>query len=115
MEAQRGKKRILLEVGNAACERCRALDEVVEGNGDLRRFRDAHYVWVKVNASDEQPNSAFLAQFPVMERDYPHLLVLDADGGLLVSQATAELRKGEAFQPARVDAFLKQWAPDKPE
>lgn len=115
VEAQRGKKRILLEVGNAACERCRALDDVVEGNGDLRRFRDAHYVWVKVNASDEQPNSAFLAQFPVMERDYPHLLVLDADGGLLVSQATAELRKGEAFQPARVDAFLKQWAPDKPE
>jgi hypothetical protein len=27
VEAQRGKKRILLEVGNAACERCRALDE----------------------------------------------------------------------------------------
>lgn len=50
-----------------------------------------------------------------MERDYPHLLVLDADGSLLVSQATAELRKGEAFQPARVSAFLKHWAPDKPE
>jgi hypothetical protein len=64
---------------------------------------------VKVNASDEQPNTAFFAQFPVMERDYPHLLVLDADGGLLVSQATGELRKGEAFQPARVSAF-KQWA-----
>ncbi len=94
---------------------CRALDDVVEGNGDLRRFRDAHYVWVKVNASDEQPNTAFFAQFPVMERDYPHLLVLDADGGLLVSQATGELRRGEAFQPARVSAFLKQWAPDKPE
>ena len=64
VEAQRGKKRILLEIGNAACERCRALDEMVEGNGDLRRFRDAHYVWVKVNASDEQPNTAFFAQFP---------------------------------------------------
>ncbi|KZE47598.1 hypothetical protein J3A72_000890 [Stenotrophomonas sp. PvP093] len=115
VEAQRGKKRILLEVGNAACERCRALDDVVEGNGDLRRFRDAHYVWVKVNASDEQPNTAFFAQYPVMARDYPYLLALDADGGLLVSQATGELRRGEAFQPARVSAFLKQWAPDKPE
>ena len=68
---------------------------------------------MKVNASDEQPNTAFFAQFPVMERDYPHLLVLDADGSLLVSQATAELRKGEAFQPARVSTFLKQWAPDR--
>ncbi len=115
VEAQRGKKRILLEIGNAACDRCQALDELVEGNGDLRRFRDAHYVWMKVNASDEQPNTAFLAQFPVMERDYPHLLVLDADGSLLASQATAELRRGEAFQPLRVSAFLKQWAPDKPE
>ena len=61
------------------------------------------------------PNTAFFAQYPVMARDYPYLLVLDADGGLLVSQATGELRRGEAFQPARVSAFLKQWAPDKPE
>ncbi|MBT0177926.1 hypothetical protein, partial [Listeria seeligeri] len=76
-------------------------------------FRDAHYVWVKVNASDAQPNSAFFAQFPVMDRDYPHLLVLASDGSLLVSQATAELRRGEAFQPVRVSAFLKQWAPDR--
>ncbi|WMJ70793.1 thioredoxin family protein [Stenotrophomonas sp. 24(2023)] len=111
VEAQRGNKRILLEVGNAACDRCHALDAIVEGNADLRRFRDAHYVWVKVNASDEQPNSAFFTQFPVMERDYPYLLVLGADGGLLVSQPTTGLRRGEAFQPARISAFLKQWAP----
>ena len=71
-------------------------DRLVD-NGDLRRFRDAHYVWVKVNASDEKPNTAFFAQFPEMERDYPRLLVLDADGSLLVSQATGELRRGEAF------------------
>ncbi|KAG0750662.1 hypothetical protein G6F24_015066 [Rhizopus arrhizus] len=48
-----------------------------------------------------------------MERDYPHLLVLDADGSLLVSQATGELRRGEAFQPVRVSAFLKQWVSDR--
>ena len=113
VEAQRGKKRILLEIGNAACTRCHALDETVEGDGELRRFRDAHYVWMKVNVSDEQPNSAFFSQFPAMERDYPYLLVLDADGGLLVSQGTGALRSGEAFQPARVGAFLKQWAPDR--
>jgi hypothetical protein len=92
-----------------------ALDETVEGNGDLRRFRDAHYVWVKVNESDAQPNSAFLGQFPVMDRAYPYLLVLDADGTLLAPRATREMRKGEAFQAPRVMAFLKQWAPDKPE
>ncbi|KAG1317262.1 hypothetical protein G6F63_015744 [Rhizopus arrhizus] len=51
VEAQRGKKRILLEVGNAACDRCQALDELVEGNGDLRRFRDAHYVSRKWSAT----------------------------------------------------------------
>ncbi|MEL6078781.1 disulfide bond formation protein DsbD, partial [Stenotrophomonas maltophilia] len=78
-------------------------------------FRDAHYVCVQVNASEEQPNTAFFDHFPVMERDYQHLLVLDADGGLLVSHATGVLRRGEAFQPARVGAFLKLWAPDKPE
>ena len=34
---------------------------------------------------------------------------------MLVRVVDGELRKGEAFQPARVTAFLKQWAPDKPE
>ena len=107
-------KRILLEIGNAACERCRALDEMVEGNGDLRRFRDA----LRVGEGQRQRRTAqhrLLRPVPGDGRDYPHLLVLDADGSLLVSQATGELRRGEAFQPARVSAFLKQWAPDKPE
>jgi len=113
VEAQRGKKRILLEVGNASCERCRALDEVVEGNGDLRRFRDANYVWVKVNDSPANRNAAFLGQFPEMGRDYPYLLVLDADGTLLAPQATAAMRRGETYLPAQVMAFLKQWAPDR--
>ncbi len=113
VEAQRGKKRIILEVGNAGCDRCHALDQIVEGDGDLRRFRDAHYVWVKVNESDEKPNSAFLGQFPEMGRDYPYLLVLDADGTLLAPQATAAMRRGEIYLPAQVMAFLKQWAPDR--
>ena len=113
VEAQRGKKRIILEIGNAACERCHVLDRTVEGDGDLRRFRDAHYVWVKVNASDERPNTDFLGQFPPLAPDYPYLLVLDADGTLLAPQATGGMRRGEAFQAARVMAFLKQWAPDR--
>ncbi|WP_303637041.1 MULTISPECIES: thioredoxin family protein [Stenotrophomonas] len=115
VEAQRGKKRILLEVGHAACEPCHALDETVEGDGDLRRFRDAHYVWVKVNASPDNPNAAFLGQFPPLAGEPPHLLVLDADGTLLAPQAGADLRKGTTVQRTRVLAFLKQWAPDKPE
>lgn len=115
VEAQRGKKRIILEVGNPACDPCHALDDSVEGNGDLRRFRDAHYVWVKINDSAENPNAAFLAQFPQMQGEPPHLLVLDADGTLLAPQSTVEMRKGTVVQTARVMAFLKQWAPDRPE
>ncbi|WP_415847040.1 thioredoxin family protein, partial [Stenotrophomonas indicatrix] len=113
VEAQRGNKRIILEVGNAACEPCHALDEAVEGNGDLRRFRDAHYVWVKVNDSAENPNAAFLGQFPPLEGEHPHLLVIDADGTLLAPQPSEAMRKGNAVQTARVMAFLKQWAPDR--
>ena len=113
VEAQRGKKRILLEVGNADCAPCQVLDEAVEGNGDLRRFRDANYVWVKVNDSPANRNAAFLGQFPAMDGDYPYLLVLDADGTLLVPQSTADMHKGKTVNTARVEAFLKQWAPPR--
>lgn len=113
VEAQRGKKRIILEVGNAACAPCLALDDAVEGDADVRRFRDAHYVWMKVNDSAENANAAFLGQFPPLQGEHPHLLVLDADGTLLAPESGAALRKGTAASAAHVLKLLKQWAPDR--
>ena len=110
VEAQRGGKRIILDVGGEWCSWCRRLDAAIEDDGEIRRFRDAHYVWVKVNFSPENENAAFLSKYPEI-KGYPHLFVLDAEGRLLHSQFTGELEKGKGYDRARFFAFLKEWAP----
>ncbi|OZB53195.1 MAG: disulfide bond formation protein DsbD [Stenotrophomonas sp. 14-69-23] len=110
VEAQRGGKRIVLDVGGEWCSWCYLMDAFMEGDSEIRRFRDAHYVWMKVNYSEDNENAAFLSRFPAITA-YPHLFVLDAEGRLLHSQFTGELEKGKGYDRARFFAFLKEWAP----
>ena len=63
VEAKRGSKRIVLELGDAACGDCAALDERIEGEAPLRHLRDAGFVWVKVDRS-APANVAFLGAYP---------------------------------------------------
>ncbi|MGH8044129.1 MAG: thioredoxin family protein, partial [Stenotrophomonas sp.] len=62
VEAQRGGKRIVLDVGGEWCSWCHLLDAFIEGDAEIRSFRDANYVWMKVNYSEDNENAAFLAQ-----------------------------------------------------
>lgn len=116
VEAQRGGKRIIVDVGGEWCPWCHLMDGFIEGDAEIRSFRDANYVWMKVNYSEENENAAFLSQFPAV-KGYPHLFVLDADGTLLHSQFTGELEadKGQkkGYDRGRFFAFMKQWAPPK--
>ena len=43
----------------------------------------------------------------------PVIVVLDADGKTLVTQDTGKLEEGDHHDPAKVLAFLNQWAPPK--
>ena len=110
VEAQRGDKRILLDVGGEWCSWCHILDKLVEEDAEIRSFRDANFVWMKVNYSEENENKAFLSAYPEI-KGYPHLFVLDADGKLLHSQFTGDLEKGKGYDRKKFFAFLKDWAP----
>jgi len=114
VEAQRGGKRIVLDVGGEWCSWCHLLDAFVEGDAEIRGFRDANYVWMKVNYSEDNENAAFLSQYPQI-KGYPHLFVLDAQGTLLHSQFTGELEadKGQpkGYNREKFLAFMKDWAP----
>jgi len=103
-------RRVLVEVGGEWSSRCHALDRFFEANADLRRYRDASYVWLKVNWSPENTNQAFLRRYPAIE-DYPHLFVLDSGGRLLRSQGARELEAKNDYDPAAMHAFLVKWAP----
>lgn len=105
-------RRVLVEVGGEWCSWCRILDRFFEANPDLRRYRDANYVWLKVNWSKENENKAFLRRYPAIE-GYPHLFVLDGGGRLVHSQDTRELEATKTYDPAAMRAFLAKWAPKR--
>jgi len=111
VEAQRAGKRIILDVGGEWCTWCHILDRFVEGDAEVRHLRDAKYVWMKVNYSEDNDNAAFLSQYPEV-KNYPHLFVLEADGRLLHSQFTGELEQGKGYDRGRFLAFLQEWAPE---
>lgn len=110
LAAQREGKRIVLDVGGDWCAWCRRLDAFVDSDATVRAYRDAHFVWMKVNYSEENENVTFLSRFP-KAKGYPHLFVLDADGKLLHSQFTGVLEQGKSYDREKVMAFLKKWAP----
>ena len=91
--AQQGK-RVLVDVGGEWCPWCRILDRFMAANEDVRRLRDAQYVWVKVNWSPQNRNEQLLSRWPKVQ-GYPHLFVLDETGKVLQSQASAELEAGK--------------------
>ncbi|HVP63533.1 MAG TPA: thioredoxin family protein [candidate division Zixibacteria bacterium] len=108
-EAQASHRLILLDVGGQWCSWCKYFDHFFEEHADLRKFRDEHFVVMKVNFSRENENSAFLTGYPKV-KGYPHLFVLDSDGKLLHSQDTDVLEQGKGYNPEAVSKFLHTWA-----
>lgn len=111
-EAQRAHKRILLEVGGDWCSWCHTLDNFFEAHPDLVQLRDQNFVTVKINFSEENQNKEVLSRYGIIE-SYPHLLVLDADGKLLLSKETGALESGKSYNLEKLTAFLKEWAPPR--
>jgi thiol:disulfide interchange protein len=108
-EAKSTHKRILLDVGGQWCGWCKRFDRFFEEHADLQRFRDEHFVVMKVNFSRDNENAAFLAQYPKIE-GYPHLFVLDSEGKLLQSQNTSVLEEGKGYSAGAISKFLHKWA-----
>jgi len=108
-------KRVLVDVGGEWCTWCRMLDRFIASQPHIRALIDSHYVWVKVNYSAENKNTAVLSRWPKI-RGYPYLLVLDGDGRLLHAQGVqgleteTEREADENYDPARVMAFLNRYA-----
>lgn len=107
-KAQKENKRIILDVGGEWCGWCVEMDEYFLKNPALLKIRDRSFVWVKVNMSPENENTAFLSKFPKIE-GYPHLFVLDSDGAFVASQDTADLE-----EPTPEPVVVKRDAAGKP-
>ena len=108
--ARATRRRVLVEVGGEWCSWCHIMDRFFAANSALKRMRDANFILLKVNFSQENPNQAFLARWPKVA-GYPHLFVLDVDGRVLQSQDTSALEDGKGYDPIAFRRFLVEWSP----
>ena len=108
-KARAERKRVIVDVGGEWCSWCHILDRFFAANPGLLAWREAHYVWLKVNFSRANENRALLSRWPAVA-GYPHLFVLDAGGALVHSQDTSELEEGKGYGLAKVRAFLERHA-----
>lgn len=110
--AKTERKHILVEVGGEWCGWCHRMHAFYDTHEPLRKFRDANFVVLMVNFSEENKNEKFLSRYPKIE-GYPHLFVLDSDGKLLHSQNTGDLEEGRGYGLRKFTAFLERWAPKR--
>jgi thioredoxin-related protein len=108
-EAKRTNRRVLLEVGGEWCSWCHHMDDFFTAHPELTGLRDKSFITVKINFSEENPNKEVLAHYPAIA-GYPHLFVLDSDGGLIHSQDTSALEEGKSYNLERFTTFLTYWA-----
>jgi thiol:disulfide interchange protein len=110
VEAKRSSRRILLEVGGEWCSWCHILDNYFDAHPDLVALRDKNYVTLKINFSEENPNTEVLSRYGPIS-SYPFIFVLESDGKLLHSQETGVLESGKSYDLERFTTFLTTWAP----
>ncbi len=108
--ASRDGKRVLLEIGGNWCPYCKMLDRFFEAQPELTRLRRKNFVYVKVNFSPENRNTAALSKYPEV-RGFPHFFVLDGEGALVRSQRVATLGSNTGYSAERFRAFLEAAAP----
>ena len=91
------------------------LDRFIASQPQISALIDSRYVWVKVNYSAENKNTAVLSRWPKV-RGYPYFLVLDGAGRLIHAQGVqgleteTEKETDENYDPDRVMAFLNRYA-----
>ena len=113
--AQAENKRVLLKFGANWCVWCHRLSETFHLEDSVAQNLTQNYVVVSVDVNTRhgtKRNAATVARYGnPTQHGLPVLVILDADGQILTTQETGALEKGSAHDPAKVNAFLDQWAP----
>ena len=111
--AKKENKRVLLQFGANWCGWCHRLHKLFQTDEKIAGKLQEAFVVVLVDVNKGH-NSAINERYENPTRyGLPVIVVLDADGKALVTQDTGKLEEGDHHDPAKVLAFLNQWAPRK--
>ncbi|MFM1850897.1 MAG: hypothetical protein RIS54_581 [Verrucomicrobiota bacterium] len=113
--AKTEQRHVLLMFGANWCIWCHRLHGRMQSSPEIATALARDYVLVMV---DVNTRKGVKRNADVVERygnptqhGLPVFVVLDTDGQPLVTQETGSLEDGEGHSPAKVTAFLAQWAP----
>jgi thiol:disulfide interchange protein len=117
-QARTDNKRVLLDFGANWCPWCHLLHQLFTTDDSIRRKLAASYVVVMIDVNKRKGaarNASVNEKYGnPLKAGLPVLVLLDADGRQLVTQETGAFEKSGqagADDPAKVLAFLEQWAP----
>jgi thiol:disulfide interchange protein len=113
--AQAGKegKRVLLQFGANWCPWCHKLHHLFATDQTVAAELANDYVVVLVDVNKGHNGDIDRRYHHPTQHGLPVLVVLDSDGKQLATKDTGELEEGDHHSPAKVLAFLKEWAPKK--
>jgi thiol:disulfide interchange protein len=111
--AKKENKRVLLQFGANWCGWCHKLHKLCESDADIAAKLKANYVVVMVDVNKGHNDEINQRYGNPTRFGLPVLVILDADGKALVTQDTGKLEDGDHHDPAKVLAFLNQWAGKK--
>lgn len=114
--ARRDAKRVLLMFGGDWCGWCHRLHGLFASDPTISDLISNEYVLTLVDT--QAPNAEELlaeCRGKLEGVGFPFLTVLDGDGKIVTRQKTDPLEEGDHHDPAKVKAFLTQWAAPKAE
>lgn len=112
--ARKENKRVLLQFGANWCGWCHRLHKLFQTDEKIAAKLKEAYVVVLVDVNKNH-NAAINTQYgKPTQHGLPVILILDVAGQALVTQDTGKLEEGDHHDPAKVLAFLTQWAPKQP-
>ena len=111
--AKKEHKRVLLQFGANWCGWCHRLHVLFQTNAPIAAKLKDSYVVVLIDVNKEHNSATNEKYGKPTQHGLPVIVVLDADGKPLTTQDTGKLEDGDHHDPAKVLAFLEQWAPKR--
>lgn len=106
-------KHVLLQFGANWCPWCHLLHDLFEKDPAISAELASDYVVVLIDVNQGHNKEVNEQYGNPVSQGLPVLVVLDSEGGQLTTQNTGDLEMGNAHDPAKVLAFLQEWAPKK--
>ncbi|MBP3254223.1 MAG: thioredoxin family protein [Bacteroidales bacterium] len=111
--AKQQNKHVLVQVGGNWCPWCLKFSELAHQNTAIKNIIDSNYVYIHVNYSKANKNTAAMQRLENPARfGFPVFVILDKDGKRIHTQNSSYLEEGKGYNEKLVCDFLRIWTAD---